>query len=139
MSSNLCSLIQDNSQCITLNDAGQHSTRMRCYFHCQCSCFIDYFDVTVLGGAGIYAGDIPFWYNKQEDTYTEFLGNPTGNVFLAESRDHEFLLSHRGTGLHASHSSAESRKSNYNYIEKSSFSTTTHAQISASDPSDHLH
>ena len=65
----------------------------------------------------INAGDISFQFNEQEDMYMNFLCNPTGNIFLDVSRDHEFLLSHIGTLLHASHSSTESRKSNYNYVE----------------------
>ena len=35
----------------------------------------------VLDSAVIYAGDIPFQYNKQEGMYTEFLHNPTGYIF----------------------------------------------------------
>ena len=52
--------------------------------------FIDYFTDPVLDGAVIYAGDIPYQYNEQEGTYTEFLGNATGNIFQAASRDQEF-------------------------------------------------
>ena len=65
---------------------------MHCYFYCLQSHFIDYIDDLVLDGAVICAGDVPFQYNEQEGTYTEFLVNPTGNVFLATSG--EFLLSH---------------------------------------------
>ena len=43
--------------------------------------FIDYFDDPVPDGAVIYAGDVPFQYNEQEGMCTEFLGNPTGNIF----------------------------------------------------------
>ena len=80
-------------------------------------CFIDYFNDPVTDGAVIYVGDIPFWYNEQEGMYTEILGNLTGNVFLVESRSHDFLLSHRGNALHASQSFAESRKSNDNMLK----------------------
>ena len=48
------------SQYITLSDAGQHSTRMMCYFHHRQSNFLDYFDDPVLDGIVIYAVDIPF-------------------------------------------------------------------------------
>ena len=69
---------------------------MWCYFHFPWNCFIDYFDDPVPGGAVIYTDDVPFHYNEQEDTYTEFLGNPTDNIFLASSRDHKILLSYKG-------------------------------------------
>ena len=84
-SSHLYLLILDSSQYITLSDADQHSTRMRCHFHYQHNCFIDYFDDPVLYGAMIYAGDVLFKYDEQEGTCTEFFGNPTGYVFLAAS------------------------------------------------------
>ena len=51
--------------------------------------------IPVPDGGVIYASDVSFQYNEQEGMYTELLGNPTGNVFLAPSRDHEFLLSHK--------------------------------------------
>ena len=70
----------------------------------------------------IYAGDIPSWCNEQEGTYTEFFVNPTGYVFLAPRRDHEFQLSHRGTISHVSKTSIESIKSNCDYIENSNSS-----------------
>ena len=97
---NLLSPILENLQYITMGDAGQHSTRMRCYFHSQHH-FLDYSD-PVLDGAVIYAGDIPFWCSRKECTYTEFVDNPTGNIFLARNRDEEFLLNHRNTALHTS-------------------------------------
>ena len=40
--------------------------------------------------------------------YTEFLGNPTGNIFVAASGDLEILLNHRVTTWHVSHTSIES-------------------------------
>ena len=86
------SQILDIHQNITLNDAGQHSVRMRYYFHYQCNCFIHYFDDPVPDGAVIHAGDFPFQYKEQEGTYTDFCGNPTGYIFLAVSRDHKFLI-----------------------------------------------
>ena len=65
--------------------------------------------------------------------YKEFLGNQGGNIFLVAGKDHEFLLSHSGTALYASLSSVESRKSNHNYVKKSSSSSTTHTQVSFLD------
>ena len=62
---------------------------MGCYFHHLQNCFIDYFDDLVPDEAVIYASDVPFKYNEQESTYTEY-------VFLATSRDHKFMLSHEG-------------------------------------------
>ena len=108
--------ILESCQYITLSDAGQHSTWIRCYFHCQCNCFIHYFDDPVPYGAVIYAEDIPFQYNEQ-DIHTDFLGNPNGNIFLTANKDHDFfLLNHRGTALHISHISIKSSKSNHNYV-----------------------
>ena len=72
ISPNLHLPILDSSQYIILSDTGQHSTRMRCYFHCECSHFIDYFDDPVLDDMVIYAGDVPFWYNEHEGIYTSF-------------------------------------------------------------------
>ena len=40
-------------------------------------------------------GNVQFQYNMKAGTYTEYLGNPTGNIFLAASRDHDFLLCHK--------------------------------------------
>ena len=70
VSQNLYSLILDSSQYITLSEAGQHSTRIRFYFHSQFNCFMDYVNDPVLDGTVIYAGDILFWYNEHEGTYT---------------------------------------------------------------------
>ena len=138
VSSNLHSQILDSSQYITFNDAGQHSTRMRNYFHCHqhftrmrnyfhhhCNHFIDNFDDPVLDGAVIYAGDIPFQDNEQGGMYTEILDNKTWNIFLLASRDHECLLGHAGTALHISHTSLESSKANHNTIKKSTSNSTT--------------
>ena len=111
-SPNLPLLIFNSPQDITLSNVGQHSSRMRCHFNYQCNHFI-YFNGPVPDGAVIYEGDIPFWHNKKEGTYIEFFGNPTGYIFLPASRDNEFLLSHRGTTSHVSHTSTESGKSDH--------------------------
>ena len=100
MTLNMHSPILKNSQYITLSDVGQHSTRIRCYFHSQQNHFLNYFHNPALDGAVIYVGDIPLWYSGKVGTYTEVLDNPTGNVFLAAGRDHKFLLSYRNTVLH---------------------------------------
>ena len=110
--------ILDSPQYITISDAGQYSTGMMCYFHYQCNHFIDYFDDLFPDGAVVYAGNISFWYDEQEGTYTEFFGNQTGNI-LAANQDHEFPLHHRGTVSHVSHTPIESRKSNHNHINNS--------------------
>ena len=88
MSLNLCLPILDSSQYISLSNAGQHS-RKRCCSNHQCNCFIDYFDDPIPDLAVIYTGDIPFQDNEKEGMHTTFLGNPTGNIFLSASRDHE--------------------------------------------------
>ena len=108
VSPTLHSPVLDSSQDITLIDVEQHSTRMKFYFHYQCICFIDYFSYLVPGGLVIYAGDAPFWHDKEEGTYTEFFGNPKGYVFLSASNDHEFIFGHR-----VSCKTVESRKSNH--------------------------
>ena len=109
---------------------------MRCYFHSQQNCFLDYFNDPVLDGAVIHVGDIPFWYGEKEGMETEVLDIPTGSIFLATSRDHDFLLSHRNTSLHTP---TESRKFSYSCIENPSSSTTSHMPLPPSNPSDLLH
>ena len=71
--------------------------------------------------------------------YTEFFGNPTGYFFLAASRDHKFLLSHRGNMSHVLHTPIESKKSNLDYINNSQSSSSAHMQVSSGDPSDPQH
>ena len=39
----------------------------------------------ILDNAVIYASDIPFRHNEREGRYTEFVGNPTGTTFVANS------------------------------------------------------
>ena len=109
-SPNLLGLILDSPQHTTLSVAGQHATRKRCYLYFQCNHFIDCINDPVPEGAVIYA-DALFWYDEQKGTYTEFFGYPTGYIFLAANRNHEYLLSHRGTTLHLSHAPIKSRKS----------------------------
>ena len=61
-------------------------------FHFKQNCFLGCFKDPILDGTAIYAGDVPFWYNTREGKYTEFIGNPTGIIFVAAKRDHKFLL-----------------------------------------------
>ena len=87
---------------ITHSDTDQQYTRMRCYFHYQHNCFIDYFNDPALDDAVIYAGDVPLQYDEQEGTHRDFIGHPAGYVFLAAIGDHKFLLRHRSTMSHDS-------------------------------------
>ena len=91
-SPNLHSLILDSSQYITLSDADQQSTMMRCYFYYQCNHFIDYFNDPIQNSTVIHGGDVLFQYDGQEGPYIELFGNPAGYIFPAVSRDHKFLL-----------------------------------------------
>ena len=77
----------NNSSSMNLS---KNSARMKCYFHQKQNCFFDYFDDPVQDVVVNYACDIPFQYNKREGRYTEFIGNPTGIIFVATKRDHEF-------------------------------------------------
>ena len=86
----------DISELIILSDDSQNSTRVQCYFHCLWNHSIDYFDDTGLDSAVIYTGDVLFKYNEHKGMYMEFSGNPTGNVFLAASREHDFLIIYKG-------------------------------------------
>ena len=100
------------------------------------NCFLGYFGDPAPYGAVIYVVDIPFWYSEKGDMYIEVLDNPSGNIFLATSRDNEFLLSYRNTVLHTS---TESRSSSQNYVKYPSSSTTTHKWLPPWNPSDPLH
>ena len=125
VSPNLHSPIFKTSQYITLSYAGHHSTRMRCYFYSQQNCFLDYFNYPVLDGAVTYVGDIPFQYSEKQGTCAKVLNSPSGNIFLATSRDHEFLQSYRNSVLHTSD---KSRRFSHNYIKNPS-SRTTHYHL----------
>ena len=69
----------------------------------------------------------------QEGMYTEFLGNPTGSIFLAISRDYEFLLNHRGNMSDISNNLVESTKSNF---VENSINLMEITSLIPSDPSD---
>ena len=71
-----------------------------------------------------------------EGTYTEVLDNLAGNIFLAASKDQKFLLSHRNTAIHTS---AESGRSNQNYIDNPSSNMTSNIPLPSSNPSDPLY
>ena len=64
----------------TSTNLSQNSARMKCYFHGEQNCFLNYFDDPILDDAGIYMSEIPFQSNKREVRYTEFMGNPTGTI-----------------------------------------------------------
>ena len=88
---------KNNSICMNLSkDLDRH----KCYFHCKQNCFLDYFKDLLLASAVIYMGIVSFQYNKLEDTYTEFIGNPTGILSVATNRSHEFLLCHKGNATY---------------------------------------
>ena len=84
------SLPTNNSASMNLS---QNSARMKCYFHCEHNHFLGYIEDPIMDDAVIYMSDIPFHYNRREGRYIEFIGNPTGTIFIATKRDHDFLLS----------------------------------------------
>ena len=68
---------------------------MKCYFHHEQNCFLDYFDDLVPDDAVIYMSDVPFQYKEREGRYTEFVGNPTGTTLVVFKRDQKILLGQR--------------------------------------------
>ena len=109
---------------------------MRCYFHDQQNSFLDYFSDSIPDGAVIYASDILLQYSEKGGTYTEVPDNLTGNIFLAASKDHKFLLHYKNTALHTF---ADSRRSSQKYIDSPSSDTTSNMPLPSSNPSDPLH
>ena len=109
---------------------------MRCYFHSQQNCFLDYFHDPVLDGAVIHVVDMPFQYSEKGGMCTEVLDNLAGSIFLAASKDHGFLLSCRNTVLHTC---AEFRRPSQNYSNNPSSKTTSNILLLSSNPSDLLH
>ena len=79
--------------------------------------FHGFFYDPVLDGAVIYTRDVPFQYDEQQGMYTEFSGNPAGNIFLAASRGHELYISHKSNMLHISNNLIE--PTNLNFVENS--------------------
>ena len=65
----------------------QNSARMQRYVHHEHNHFLDFFDNPIPDDAIIYMSDILFQYNEEEGMYTEFIGNPTGTIFVASKRD----------------------------------------------------
>ena len=83
----------NNSASVNLN---QSWVRMKFYlYHHKQNHFLDYSDDSTLDHAVIYTSDISFQYNEKEGRYIEFIGNPTGTIFVATKRDHEFVLNQR--------------------------------------------
>ena len=89
------SLLSSPTNSSASENLSQSSVKMKCYYHHKHHCFLDYFTDPILDDAVIYASDKPFQYNEREGRYTECIGNPTGTVFVAAKRDHNFLLSQR--------------------------------------------
>ena len=116
---------KNNSTC---TNHCQNSTRMKCSFHHKQNCFLDYFKDAVLDGAVIYVGDVLLQFKLGDSRYTEFVGNPTGNVFVATNRDHKFLLSHKDNASNIPNSSNNFRK--LNFVENSS----NHIQMTPPNP-----
>ena len=80
---------------LTSLNLSQSLVRIKCYYPHTDFYFLDYLNDTIPDDAVIYASDIAFQYNKIEDRYTTFIGNPIGTVFIAAKRDHKFLFSQR--------------------------------------------
>ena len=72
----------------------------------------------------IKAADIAFQYSGKEGMYTKVIDHLTGNVFLATSKDYEFLLSYRNTALCTS---TDSRRSSQNYVDNPSSDTAVYS------------
>ena len=89
---NLHLLIQENSKYITLSDADQHSTRIRCFFIVNKAAFL-----IIWWSCSGWCSNSCRWYSilieqKRGGMYKELLDNLTANIFLATSSDHEFLI-----------------------------------------------
>ena len=65
---------------------------MKCYYHQKHQCFLDYFHDPIPYDAAIYVSHIPLQDNERDGRYTEFIGNPTGTIFVTAKREHNFLL-----------------------------------------------
>ena len=77
-----CLLSPPNNNSTSMN-ISQNSARMKCFFCHEQNCFLDYFDNPVPDDAVIYISDNPFQFNERESRCTEFVGNPTGIIFVA--------------------------------------------------------
>ena len=94
---------------LSLNSAG-----MKYY---KQNCVLNYFEDPVPNGTVIYMDDVPFQYKERQDKYTEFLGNPTSMIFVADKRHHELLLNQISNASNMSNNSNNSRR--LNFTEKS--------------------
>ena len=126
----LSSLPKNNSTCMNLS---QNSTRKKCYFHHKQNHFLDHFEDPVPDGAVICGDGVPFQYNEWEGKYMVFVGNPTGIIFVATNRDHEFWLNQKGNESNISNSSNNFRR--LNFAENSS----NLIQVTPQNPGDTLH
>ena len=85
----LLSLPANNSASKNLS---QNSAKMKCYYHHKHHQFLDYFNNPIPDDAVIYENYIPFQYSEREGRYIEFIGNPTGAIFVAAKRDHKLFI-----------------------------------------------
>ena len=89
------SLLSPTNNNQNVMNISQNSASVKCYFHHEHNCFLDYLKDQVLDDTVIYMSDVPFQYNKIESRYTGFIGNLTGTTLLATKRDQEILLGQR--------------------------------------------
>ena len=81
----------------------------------------------------IYVSNIPFQYNERDGRYSEFIGDPTGTIFVAAKRDHQFSLSQRSNKPNMSINLNNSRQLNVNE------NLTQIAPTNANDTSHHTY
>ena len=70
------------------NSISENSARMKCYYHHKQNHLLAYFEEPVPNGAAIYASDMSLQYSERDGKYTEFIGSPTGTIFVSAKRDH---------------------------------------------------
>ena len=63
------SLLSPSANNLARTNIFLNSVRMKCYFHHEQNCFLDYFDDPILDDAVIYTRDIPFQDNEKEGRY----------------------------------------------------------------------
>ena len=74
------SLLSPPTDSSATQNLSQSSVKMKCYYHHTHHYFLEYINNPIPDDAVIYAGEIPFQYNKVEGRYTEFVDNPIGSV-----------------------------------------------------------
>ena len=108
------SLLSSPTNNSTIKNLSQRSAKMKCYHHHKHHHFLDYFNDPILYDAVIYVSDIPFQYNEREGRYAEFIGYPTGTIFVAAKKNHKFLFSQRSSTPNVSNNSYNFRQLNVN-------------------------